>query len=367
MPIDNVRFDKDDEETDGGPSRRKLMAAGAATWATATVAGCQDQESSPTATPADEDTPTATPEPQTPTYVVTDEMATAGAFGVSFASSCSPTRLFAPGMGAVWEINVYDPETGENLADDAIDSVTVNVDGAGSLDAEWIGDAEEHPAPIWEAYWEIPADTEPGEWTYTIEVAASDSEAEVRTVGRATGSFIVQEDNMPDFYVSTETYWNGGPDALPEGTGGFVGTCAPEREFFPSMDPTFYVQIYETESGDLVGAPMDEEPTPTPTPTETGEGEPSSAEKIAGSTIDSVTVSFPDGPFDDLELEWMSGIGDSHTVPHWGATLTDPETLPTGSYTWQVDMGGVNGGDAPDDEDVKIVGAASDVFNVIEK
>lgn len=327
------------------------MAAGAATWATASVAGCQGTN---TPTPGQESTPTPTPEPAN--YVVTDEMATASAFGVSFASSCSPTRLFAPGMKAVWEINVYDPETGENLADDAIDSVTVNIDGGPSIEAEWIGDAEEHPAPIWDASWDIPADAETGEWTYTIEVTAT-NDADVLTVGRATGSFEVRADDMPDFYVSTETYWNGHP--APEGTGGFVGTCAPEREFFTTMDPTFYVQIYETETGKLVGAPM-EEGESTPTPVEEG---PTSAEKIADTTVKSVTVTFPDtDEFDPLELEWMSGIGDSHTVPHWAATLTEPETLPVGSYLWEVDIAEVD-----EDADVKIVGAASDQFNVIEK
>lgn len=330
------------------------MAAGAATWATAAVAGCQEGD-----TPTEE--PTATPTPEPPNYVVTDEMATAAAFGVSFAASCSPTRLFAPGMTAVWEINVYDPDTGEQLKDDALDSVTVAIDGGEELEAEWIGDAEEHPAPIWETSWDIPEDAETGEWTYTIEVEASNA-AEVRTVGRATGSFTVMADEMPNFYVSTETYWDGGPDDLPEGTGGFVGACAPEREFFPDMDPTFYVQIYETETGKLVGAPTEEEMTPTPTPTETGDGEPSSPERIADTSVEGVTVSFPDGPFADLELEWMSGVGDEHTVPHWGAVLTDPETLPTGSYTWQVDIEGVD-----EEADAVIVGAAADVFNVIEK
>ena len=124
-----------------------------------------------------------------------------------------------------------------------------------------------------------------------------------------TGSFTVMEDEMPDFYVSTETYWNGGPDALPEGTNGFVGTCAPEREFFPSMDPTFYVQIYETETGKLVGAPT-EEGTSTPTPVQEG---PTSLENIADTKVGSVTVTFPDtDQFEPLELEWMSGIGDDH-------------------------------------------------------
>ncbi|MEF8774443.1 MAG: hypothetical protein V5A37_06965, partial [Halobacteriales archaeon] len=129
-----------------GSTRRKFIGTGAAAWASTSLAGCGggDTETatatdSPTDTPTD--TATDTPEPQPSTYVVTDEMATAGAAGVSFAASCSPTRLFAPGMRAIWEINVYDPETGEQLTSDDLSGVTVNVDGGQELEAEWMGDA----------------------------------------------------------------------------------------------------------------------------------------------------------------------------------------------------------------------------------
>ena len=323
-----------------------MMAAGAATWVTASFAGCSGDGGETTT----EQTTTAG-EPQPANYVVTDEMATAAAFGVSFASACSPTRLFAPGMKAIWEINVYDAESGENLDGDAIDSVMVNVDGVGELEAAWMGDEEEHPADMWEATWDVPSDAEPGEYTYTIEVTAT-NEADVLTVGRATGSFTVQADEMPDFYVSTETYWNGGPDALPEGTNGFVGTCAPEREFFPSMDPTFYVQIYETESGKLVGAEAEKN---------------SDVEAVSDYLVKSVTVRFPEtDEFDDLEMEWMNGAGDENTAPHWGATLTSPEEIPVGTHPYEIDIVGTDA-DINEEEDVLIVGAASDAFNVIEQ
>jgi hypothetical protein len=332
----------DDSSGNGSLSRRKMMAAGAATWVTASFAGCSGDGGETTTAET-----TTAGEPQPANYVVTDEMATAAAFGVSFASSCSPTRLFAPGMKAIWEINVYDAESGENLGPDAVDSVTVNVDGAGELEAAWMGDEEEHPADMWEATWDVPSDAETGEWTYTIEVTAT-NEADVLSVGRATGSFTVQADEMPDFYVSTETYWNGHP--APEGTAGFVGTCAPEREFFTTMDPTFYVQIYETESGLIVGKENEKN---------------SEVDAVSDYTIDSVTVRFPEtDEFDNLSMEWVPGTGENDK-PHFTATLTSPEELPVGTHPYEIDIVG-NEGDI-NEEDVLIVGAASDAFNVIEK
>lgn len=339
-----------------GSTRRKFIGTGAAAWASTSLAGCgggDTDTATATDTDTDVDTPTDTatdtPEPQPENYVVTDEMATAGAAGVSFAASCSPTRLFAPGMRAIWEINVYDPETGEQLTSDDLSGVTVNVDGGPELEAEWMGDADEHPAPIWETSWVLPEDAETGEWTYTIEVT-NGGDAGFTSVGEATGSFTVQADEMPDFYVSTETYWNGAPEDLPDGTNGFVGTCAPEREFFTTMDPTFYVQIYESETGKLVGAEAENN---------------SEIDSISGTTIGSVTVRFPGtDQFDPLQLEWLNGFEDENTVPHWEATLTSPETLPTGSYEWVVDVQGPEGEAM---EDWQIVGAASDVFNVIEQ
>lgn len=331
-----------------GLSRRKMMAAGAATWVTASFAGCSGNGTDPTTTGAD---PTTTEgEPQPANYVVTDEMATAAAFGVSFAAACSPTRLFAPGMKAIWEINVYDAESGENLDDSTIDSVTVNVDGVDELEAAWMGDEEEHPADMWEATWDVPSDADTGEYTYTIEVEAT-NEADVLTVGRATGSFTVQADEMPDFYVSTETYWNGGPDDLPEGTNGFVGTCAPEREFFPTMDPSFFIQIYETETGLIVGAENEEN---------------SEVEASSDYNIESVTVRFPESDFDPVSLEWVTGV-EENDDPAWEGTLTSPEELPVGTHPYEVDIVGLADNPEIEEDDVKIVGAASDAFNVIEQ
>ncbi|MFB6110237.1 MAG: hypothetical protein ABEJ60_05110 [Halodesulfurarchaeum sp.] len=315
------------------------MAAGAATWVTASVAGCAGNGGNTT-------TQQTTTAKQPETYVVTDEMATGGAFGISFASSCSPTRLFAPGMEAIWEINVYDPDTGKQLTDEDLSAVKVNIDNGPTVTTKWAGDDKEHPAPYWEGSWNIPKDAKTGKWTYTIEVQKK-TDANFISVGEATGSFTVQKDEMPNFYVSTETYWNGGPDAVPEGTNGFVGTCAPEREFFPSMDPTFFVQIYATETGKLVGAKNEKN---------------SKVKAVSDTTVKNVTVRFPNtDKFSDLDMTWVPGTAE-HSTPHWKATLSEPKTLPTGTYKYEIDIAGVN-----EKEDVRMVGAATDQFTVIKK
>ncbi|MFB6085929.1 MAG: hypothetical protein ABEJ84_03855 [Halodesulfurarchaeum sp.] len=343
----------DDDDQSGSVSRRNLMAAGAAVWATASLAGCSGQTEPTTTTSAPE---TTTPAAQPENLVVTDEMAATGSFGSGFTDDCAPTRSFTTEMKALWNIKIYDPASGEVLGADTLDSVSVNIEGGPTVDAPWQGGSGEHAAPIWEAVWEIPDDIKMGEHSYTIEITGGD-DANFTTVGVSTGTFSIVEDTMPDFYVSTETYWNGHP--APEGTKGFVGTCAPEREFLPSMDVTFYVQVYETETGKIVGAPAPEGTTTSGT---TVPEDDASAQKISSTTVESITVKFPNtDKFDSVELEWISGIGDAHTAPHWEGTLTEPETLPTGTYAWEIDIAGV------DEADRKIVGAAADQFTVIKQ
>ena len=330
------------------------MAAGAAVWATASLAGCSGQ-SEPTTTTSAPDTTTPAAQPEN--FVVTDRMEATNTFGVGFTDDCTPTRMFTTDMTATWIVAIYDPETGEEIGPDTLDSVSVNVEGGSSFDAEWMGDGEGHSPPVWEAVWEISDDTDVGEYSYTIEVTGGDDVA-FTTVGVSTGAFEIVEDTMPDFYVSTETYSSSGPGDLPEETNGFVGSCAPERQFLPSMDVTFYVQVYETETGKLVGAPMPEGTTSGTTVAE----DDASLQQISEITAESVTVNFPDtDEFDSLELEWVSGVGDSHTAPHWEAVLTEPETMPTGTFAWEIDIEGV------DEEDRQLVGAAADSFTILEQ
>jgi len=323
------------QQTDEGTSRRRLLAGGAASWATVALAGCgnnndtptEAQENTPTATPTDtaEPTATATPAPQPENYVVTVETGTGEVpEGAAFASACSATRRFVPGMMVVFYVGIYDPETGEQLTDEDLESVVVNVDGGPEVELGWAGDDEENPAQEWGGSYTLPDDISTGSYSYTVEV--TDGDANFRTVGILEDSFEVIEFADPTNYVvTTNTYWNGHP--APEYTNGFVGTCAPEREFSQEMDVTFVIGIYDGSSGDPVG----------------------------GDTLDTVTVESTDGAFDPVDLSFQSG---EDTTPQWNGTL-ETEGLSAGTYGYQVVVSG-------SDANFTNVGIASNQFTIIE-
>jgi len=346
-----------DDGDDDGATRRRVLAGGAASWATVALAGCpggdtetdtpEPAQDTDTDTETPTDTPTATPEPEPENYVVTAETGTGSVpEGAAFASACSATRRFVPGMMVVWYVGIYDPETGDQLTDEDLESVVINVDGGPEVELGWAGDDEENPAQEWGGSWTLPGDISTGTYAYTVEVQVADDEANFRTVGILEDAFEVIEYTDPSNYVVyTETRWNGHP--APEYTNGFVGTCAPEREFTSEMDVTFVVGIYDSTTGNMVGAEglVD---------TDTKE----LVEGTEGEGLDSVTAVSPDGAFSDLSLEWTAARDDENGRPRWYGTL-ETETLEPGTYPYEIQVSNEN----RDRFDVNI---ASAQFSIIE-
>lgn len=297
-----------------------MLAAGAATWASVGLAGCSalggdsadDGESS-----------------GANNFVVTAETG-AGSEGVpessGFLSSCSASRRFVPGMQVVFWVGIFDPETGDQLTNDDLDSVVVDVEGIEEVELSWAGDDEEDPADEWGGSFVLPEDTEIDTYAYTVNVSSSDEDANFESVGILEDEFeVVEYDDPTNYVVSTETWWN---DAEPEESDGFVGACAPERQFTQDMDVTFVIGVYDSTNGEIVG----------------------------DDTLDSVTIESEDDAFDSFELEWDEGGEDSE--PQWSGDL-DTADLEPETYGYEVVVS--NG-----DRDIYEVGIASNQFTIIE-
>ena len=312
-------------------TRRRLLASGAAAWATV-LAGCAgggDGGDTPTDTETESDpdpNPDSTESPQPESYVVTAETGT-GSEGVpgsaQFVSACSATRRFVPGMQAIFYVGVYDPDTGEQLTDEDLDAVNVNVGGE-TVELAWAGDDEENPAQEWAGSWMGPEGTETGSLSYTVEVTNGD--ANYRNVGILENSIeIIEYDDPSNYVVTTNTYWNGTPV---ESANGFVGGCAPERQFSQEMDVTFVIGIYDSVTGELVGS----------------------------DTLDSVTVESADGSFEPVELSWQSETEDQ--TAQWNGTL-ETENLAPETYGYEVVV-------SDPGRDTQSVGIAQAQFSIIE-
>ncbi|WP_436925048.1 hypothetical protein [Halosimplex amylolyticum] len=202
---------------DGSVTRRRLLASGAATWATASISGCQyitdpgtgdsDDTATPTVTtettttddPVDQQTPTpsedagdtSAPTPSegdgtpsgtptgtpTPTETPTPPPTT---------TACSLAGQFAAGMEVGLHVSVYDPETGEALGADALDRVTVEFPGAdyGPLELNWAGDHEAYAADTWGSKIATDTDTERGTYRYEVSVEGDDADVETTVSDR---------------------------------------------------------------------------------------------------------------------------------------------------------------------------------------
>ena len=293
-------------------SRRKFVAGSAAGFATVALAGCSGNDGG---TP----TTTAEPEAQPENYVVTDDVIVSSSYvppNAGFAQACSPSRTFAPGMHPVFKIGVYDPETGEILGNDTLDSVSVNVDGYGTVDLAWSGDDEEHPADEWSGSWAIPEDAEPGTLDYTVEV--SNGDANFHDVGILESSITVIEFSQ-NLIIRDDTY--AGSAGIPEDNA-FVSSCQPERLFAPGMMVGFDVAVYEGATGNPVG----------PTDSEI-EG------VIAG--LEGVTINLVDRD-QSFDLEWAATENDDGEMVdfYWNATWSIPEDVETGAVNYTIEVEG---------------------------
>lgn len=246
-----------DEDSPVDSSRRKFMLAGAATWASISLAGCTDLLSA-----EDE------PEDTVPHFVVTDEVF-AGAAGIpagaeGFITPGRPLRMFVPGMQAVFKVGVWDPETGDIVSDVALDEVLVDLDRGAEVelifarnDREWTGD------------WYIPEDEETGTVTYEVSVTNA---AEFTQVGIAENEFEIVEFDpvLTNYVVTDDTY------ATSTRADGFVQSCLPQHNFTPDMPVGFDIGIYNGNTGQPVGPDI----------------------------VDEVVIVFEAGDPDMMELEW---------------------------------------------------------------
>ncbi len=310
-------------------TRRRLLVGGAATWATVGLAGCggNAQSDTTTTTTSGGSTDTGTAQNQAANYVVTAETGTGEVpEGATFASSCSATRRFVPGMMVVFYVGIFDPETGNQLTNDDLQSVSVNVDGGPTVDLEWAGDDEENPAQEWAGTWTIPEGTEPGTFSYTVQV--QDGDANFATVGILEDSLeVIEFSNPTNYIVSTETHWEGHP--APDYGNGFIGACTPERQFSTEMDVSFRIGVYNGNSGEFVGS----------------------------DTLSSVRVESADGAFDPIQLEYLTGE-EENTAEQWYGVL-ETENLSPGTYGYEV-VASDSGGNFVN------VGIASNQFTIIE-
>ncbi|QCC50514.1 hypothetical protein [Halapricum salinum] len=349
-----------DDATDSSDSkqlttRRKLMATGAATWATVGLAGCTGNDggngngNGDTTEPSGngngngdtttEPTPTPTPSPQPENYIVSTNTywnghpAPEGTGG--YVGTCSPERQFRRDMDVTFVIGVWDPDTGDPVTDDVVDSATVSFPDRpfDDVELEFVPAEEEGDKPQWNGTFDIPDDAESGSVAYELQV--SDGDANFYEVGIASAGFTIidpEPTGATNYVVTTETFWNGHP--APDGTNGFVGACSPERQFRASdMDVTFVIGLYNGSSGEFVGA----------------------------SAVDSVMVTFPDSDqFDAVELSYQEPA--ENTEEQWNGTLalTEMDSVPPGTYTYEVDVQGADG-------NVTDLGVASDSFTVIEE
>lgn len=328
-------------ENSSRSTRRKFLVTGAAVWATATVAGCSGTQGANTTTEpaATTETTTAQQTPESPkNYVVTDDMA-AGSEGIpegaSFVSACSPTRKFVPGMHAIWHVGVYDPETGNQLSNDTIDSMRVEFTNRDWEPAEltWAGDDEDHPSEEWNGSTTIPQGAETGTVQYKLTV--SNGDAEYRHVGILANEFeVISYDDPVTYVVSNYTY----AVSSPAQSNGFVSACGPEWQYMPGMKVAFAANIFDAKTG--------KEPGPD--------------------RIDEVKVRFPDGNrpdksgtdvFQPLPLEWQGDAGE-HAEAVWESSLDLPEDAATGTYTYEIAI-------SSDADQVFDVGIAEDTFTVI--
>ena len=316
-------------------TRRSFIATGAAVWATASLAGCTGSNAPEQAAAIDSENVEAAQEAKN--YVVTDDIG-AGSQGVpnaAFMSACAPTRKFVPGMQAVWYIGVYDPETGEHVTNDTIDTMQVEFTNRNwdPVELTWAGDDEEHPSDEWNGSTVLPSDADPGTVQYQLTVSGGDGN--YQNVGVVASEFeVLGLEDTVTLAVSNYTY----AISSPARSNGFVSACGPEWQYAPGMTIAFAANVFDAQTG--------KEPGP---------------DLIEGVRVRFPTGKRPDmngiGGFTPIELEWQGGDGE-HADEVWEGTLELPEDARTGTYEYEIFV------DAPA-RDIHDVGIATDTFTVI--
>lgn len=202
--------DDPESEPDDGISRRRLVAAGAAGWATVSMAGCNrladpgppnqgngddggngdggngddggngnggngdgPQTTAPTGnTTVTNETTATSPDPGGET--------TEAPTTTSGGGECASLGRFAQGMEVGMHVEVFDDYSGDVLGDDAVERVTVEFPDAefGPLELNWEGDHEAYSETTWGGKVTTSEDTEPGTYRYEITVESGDGDPE---------------------------------------------------------------------------------------------------------------------------------------------------------------------------------------------
>lgn len=89
--------------------------------------------------------------------------------------TCVATSRFQHEQQIVWRTKVIDPETGERMADDALESVEVVLPDGQRFTMEYGPHPRDEPVDAyWTVDWVIPADYPSGVLNYTVEAVAAD-------------------------------------------------------------------------------------------------------------------------------------------------------------------------------------------------
>lgn len=170
-------------ESEEGLSRRRVLATGAATWATVSLAGCTYITDPGTETPTvTTETSTTDEEGSTPVNgeTPTDGNETEGGESTTTSgpttTACSSSNIFQPGMEIGLHVTVFDSETGDVLSDDAIESVLVSFPDADiePMELNWEGAHEEYSLDTWGSKLVTDANIDPDTYNYEVTVLHDD-------------------------------------------------------------------------------------------------------------------------------------------------------------------------------------------------
>lgn len=163
------------EET--GVTRRRMVVAGAAAWASVSLAGCIDIQGDECEEETTEGGQQTTQDGQQTNTTVSSSTTTTGDTGTGDGStgtttSCSPRAEFLPGMEVGILIDVFNSVEGSFAGKDVVDSVTVSFPDRDIEPKElaWTGSHETHSEKSWGSVVKTASDAEPGTYRYEVTV-----------------------------------------------------------------------------------------------------------------------------------------------------------------------------------------------------
>lgn len=197
--------DSEDTRSDGtGVTRRRMIVAGAATWASVGFAGCVEISGDDCEEETTEDGggggggggQQTTQDGQQPNTTVTSSTTTTGDTGSGDGStgtttSCSPRAEFLPGMEIGVLIDVFNSVDASFAGTDAVESVTLSFPDRDIEPQElsWTGSHETHSEKSWGSTVETPPDADKGTYRYEVTVEPkADADLDKTTV---TDSFTI--------------------------------------------------------------------------------------------------------------------------------------------------------------------------------